>query len=78
MILEAADHRPVVHVLDRGRGFRFRPQLPADPFAESGRGLFLVDSLASEFSVSHRKGGGTHATVVLHTLGTNRLETIAS
>ncbi len=78
VILEATDNRPVVHVLDRGRGFRFRPQLPVDPFAESGRGLFLVDSLASEFTVSRRKGGGTHAVAVLHPIGTARIETIAS
>ncbi|HEY4439006.1 MAG TPA: SpoIIE family protein phosphatase [Candidatus Elarobacter sp.] len=56
---------PVLHVLDRGRGFRHLPKLPADVLAESGRGLYIVSSLAEEFTVTRRPDGGSHARAVL-------------
>ncbi|HET6275977.1 MAG TPA: SpoIIE family protein phosphatase [Candidatus Cybelea sp.] len=56
---------PVLHVLDRGPGFRFAPKLPADPFSERGRGLYIVSSLAEDFNVTPRYDGGSHARAVL-------------
>jgi PAS domain S-box-containing protein len=63
--LDVAGESPVLSVLDRGPGFAVSPRLPIDALAESGRGLFIVRSLAFEFSASLRPGGGTHARAVL-------------
>ncbi len=57
--------RPVLHLLDRGPGFRFVTASPPDLYSERGRGLFLIAALAEEFVVSGRPEGGTHARVVL-------------
>jgi anti-sigma regulatory factor (Ser/Thr protein kinase) len=56
---------PVVHVLDRGPGFQHNAMLPADPYSESGRGLFIVSALTQDFRVHRREGGGSHARAVL-------------
>ena len=56
---------PVLHVLDRGPGFTFTTRLPASLMNETGRGLFIVSSLAREFTVAPRQDGGSHARVVL-------------
>jgi PAS domain S-box-containing protein len=55
----------VLHIIDRGSGFYHNGRLPADPYAEGGRGLFLVGALTIAFTVSERCGGGSHARVVL-------------
>lgn len=60
---------PVLHVLDRGRGFRRAPRLPADLLSENGRGLFIIDRLTEEFSASARRDGGSHARAVLAVRG---------
>ncbi|MDB5040456.1 MAG: magnesium or manganese-dependent protein phosphatase, partial [Candidatus Eremiobacteraeota bacterium] len=64
---------PVLHVLDRGRGFRHMPKLPADVLSERGRGLYIVAALAEDFTVSRRADGGSHARAVLALEGTDRL-----
>jgi len=56
---------PVLSVLDRGRGFSHAPHLPADTFAETGRGLFIVRTLAAEFGATRRFDGGSHARAVI-------------
>jgi serine phosphatase RsbU (regulator of sigma subunit)/anti-sigma regulatory factor (Ser/Thr protein kinase) len=56
---------PVLHVLDRGRGFRHMPRLPADVLSERGRGLYIVSALADDFTVTRRPDGGSHARAVL-------------
>jgi anti-sigma regulatory factor (Ser/Thr protein kinase) len=56
---------PVLHVLDRGPGFRHTPILPADLYSEYGRGLFLISTLTQDFHVSKRPSGGSHARAVL-------------
>jgi anti-sigma regulatory factor (Ser/Thr protein kinase) len=61
----SAKAAPVLHVLDRGPGFRFAPKLPTDPFSERGRGLYIVSSLAEDFNVTPRYDGGSHARAVL-------------
>jgi anti-sigma regulatory factor (Ser/Thr protein kinase) len=65
VLLDLSRRKPVLHVLDRGPTFRFEASLPTDALSETGRGLYLISRLASEFSVSERIGGGTHARVVL-------------
>jgi serine phosphatase RsbU (regulator of sigma subunit)/anti-sigma regulatory factor (Ser/Thr protein kinase) len=71
--LDLGGTSPVLHVLDRGRGFRHLPKLPADVLAESGRGLYIVAALAEDFTVSRRPDGGSHARAVLALEGTDRL-----
>jgi PAS domain S-box-containing protein len=66
VVLDATGTLPVLSVLDRGRGFTHAAHLPADAFAESGRGLYIVRSLTAEFNASRRPGGGTHARAVLY------------
>ena len=56
---------PVLHVLDRGPGFRHMAILPADLYSENGRGLFLVSALTQDFHVAKRPTGGSHARAVL-------------
>ncbi|MGD0473966.1 MAG: SpoIIE family protein phosphatase [Candidatus Velthaea sp.] len=56
---------PVLHVMDRGPGFRHAPILPDDPYSEYGRGLFLISTLTDDFHVSRRPSGGSHARAVL-------------
>jgi serine phosphatase RsbU (regulator of sigma subunit)/anti-sigma regulatory factor (Ser/Thr protein kinase) len=65
MALSWANPAPVLHVLDSGPGFRHFPKLPNDLLNESGRGLFIVSSLAQEFAVDERPGGGSHARAIL-------------
>ncbi len=56
---------PVLHVMDRGSGFTFHARLPNDVMSESGRGLYIAATLASELSVLPRREGGSHARAVL-------------
>ena len=65
VLLERDRAVSIVHVLDRGPGFEFSAKLPPDPFSESGRGLFLIASLAEDLHVVRRPDGGSHARVVL-------------
>jgi PAS domain S-box-containing protein len=75
-ILDVSCPAPVLHVLDDGRGFEFRPRLPVDLLSERGRGLFLVAAFAEELSVERRRGGGSHARAVL--AGRTRHDSAAS
>ncbi|HEX3465736.1 MAG TPA: ATP-binding protein [Candidatus Elarobacter sp.] len=51
---------PVLMVRDRGPGLHVQPWTPhRDPYAESGRGLGLVELLAREVDVDVADGGGT-------------------
>jgi anti-sigma regulatory factor (Ser/Thr protein kinase) len=63
--LDLSDVHPVLHVLDRGTGFRFYPRLPHDTLSESGRGLYITTRLARDVSVVPRPDGGSHARAVL-------------
>jgi anti-sigma regulatory factor (Ser/Thr protein kinase) len=68
IILDWTNVLPVLHVLDRGPGFRSRrkrERLPVDELSESGRGLFIVNACAPQFSVHNRNGRGTHASATL-------------
>jgi PAS domain S-box-containing protein len=72
-MLDVSGEAPVLHVIDAGQGFEFRPRLPADILSERGRGLFLVTAFAEELSVERRRGGGSHARAVLRGLTRNRI-----
>jgi anti-sigma regulatory factor (Ser/Thr protein kinase) len=69
LILDYSAEVPVIHIIDGGDGFEHNPRLPADTDAESGRGLFIVNELAREFTISRAPGNGSHARVVLETRG---------
>jgi PAS domain S-box-containing protein len=51
---------PVLHVIDRGKGFVRDPELPGDPLSESGRGLFIVSRLTEGLTVERIPGYGNH------------------
>ena len=67
IIFDWGEGAPVLHVLDRGSGFRLAPKLPSDLLSEQGRGLYIVWSLAEDFNVTERYDGGSHARAVLNT-----------
>ena len=71
-LLDVSGEAAVLHVIDAGHGFEFRPRLPADILSERGRGLFLVTAFAEELSVERRRGGGSHARAVLSGRTRNR------
>jgi PAS domain S-box-containing protein len=57
---------PLVTIADRGNGrIAGEPHLPADVFAEHGRGLFLVNSLAKHTEIRATAHGGSEIRVVL-------------
>lgn len=76
VIVDVSGAAAVLHVLDGGDGFELNPRLPADLYAERGRGLFLVDAFADEFSIERRRTGGSHARAVL--VGTTRVRPLSS
>jgi two-component sensor histidine kinase len=64
--LDLTHEHAVLHVLDDGPGFWLNPKLPAEPYSERGRGLYIVAELAREFTSSARTlTSGTHARAVL-------------
>jgi len=63
--IDCSGFQTVLHVLDRGLGFRHESALPPDLYSETGRGVFLISEMSDAFTVSERFGGGSHARVVL-------------
>ena len=63
--IDCGGPQTVLHVFDGGPGFRHSSRVPADVFAESGRGLFIIAALTEEFTVSRRETGGSHARATL-------------
>jgi serine phosphatase RsbU (regulator of sigma subunit)/anti-sigma regulatory factor (Ser/Thr protein kinase) len=63
--LQRRGTRVMLHVIDKGPGFDYRPSLPADVWSEGGRGLYLVSKLASHVVVERIPGLGSHVTVTL-------------
>lgn len=55
----------VLHVIDEGPGFEYRPSLPEDVWSECGRGLFLISQLGSNLEVSRLPGYGSYVKVTL-------------
>jgi len=65
IVVDGSGPQTVLHVLDRGAGFRHLSRLPGDPNSESGRGLYIIAAMTTEFIVSQRPDGGSHARAVL-------------
>jgi len=65
VVVDSSGIQTVLHVLDRGVGFQHLSRLPKDPYSERGRGLFIIAAMTTEFTVSQRLGGGSHARAVL-------------
>lgn len=59
--LDLSDEYAVLHVVDTGAGFQHNARLPTDALAENGRGLFIVSTIAEEFTVTRGPTGGAHA-----------------
>lgn len=57
--------QPVLHVIDRGKGFIRDPALPIDPLSESGRGLYIISQLAHGLAIERIPGYGNHVSVTL-------------
>jgi anti-sigma regulatory factor (Ser/Thr protein kinase) len=57
--------RPTLHVIDDGPGFEARPSLPGDPYAETGRGLYIVSSLGADLRAEREPGRGARVRVTL-------------
>ncbi len=72
--LELVDQAPPVLVVrDHGPGLHCHPWTPRrDPYAESGRGLGIVELLAREVAVDHADGGGTEIRAVLPVMPRDR------
>jgi anti-sigma regulatory factor (Ser/Thr protein kinase)/predicted ArsR family transcriptional regulator len=52
------EEQPLLRVADLGPGFDPVVALPDDALADGGRGLYLVDQMASDVRVEERLGGG--------------------
>jgi len=57
--------RLVLYALDRGPGFDWTAALPCDAYAERGRGLFLIGTLARDVRAEHLPNYGTYLEVSL-------------
>ena len=55
----------VLAALDRGPGFGWAAALPANAWAESGRGLFLIDTLSHGVHIEHFGGFGSYLEITL-------------
>jgi anti-sigma regulatory factor (Ser/Thr protein kinase) len=62
--LEWNGERAVLHVRNAGEAFEVPARLPKEPASESGRGLFLVASIAAGLRIDHRDATN-HVRVVL-------------
>ncbi|HEY4441723.1 MAG TPA: SpoIIE family protein phosphatase [Candidatus Elarobacter sp.] len=65
--LRRSDGRFRLAALDRGPGFRWDEHLPADQFAESGRGLFIIGRLGSAVRAEYLPGFGSYIELTLPT-----------
>jgi anti-sigma regulatory factor (Ser/Thr protein kinase) len=65
LALRCEPDRLVLCALDRGPGFDWSAALPRDAYAESGRGLFLIEALSRGVRAEHLVGYGTYLEVTL-------------
>ncbi len=63
--LQVHDGEIILHLIDKGPGFDYEPALPANVWAESGRGLYLISMLARNVKVERLPGLGSHIAVTL-------------
>jgi serine phosphatase RsbU (regulator of sigma subunit)/anti-sigma regulatory factor (Ser/Thr protein kinase) len=59
------EDRPILHVIDRGRGYPDTCQPATDILSETGRGLWLINALGASLSTTVIPGFGHHTRVVL-------------
>jgi anti-sigma regulatory factor (Ser/Thr protein kinase) len=62
--LRCVANKAMLHVFDRGPGFKLDASLPASPLAEGGRGLFLVREFSEKLHVRSLEGHGTCVSAV--------------
>lgn len=62
--LRCMDGYAQINVQDSGRGFEYRPQLPADPMSDHGRGLYLISRYAKTVHVEKHPNDGTTVTAL--------------
>ncbi len=55
--LDWTGEQALLCVEDSGSLFHFDPALPADPLAETGRGLYIVSALAGAINIKQVPGG---------------------
>lgn len=67
--VDREERRLMMTVADCGRGFSLRPNLPDDPLADSGRGLFLVAQFAKDLSAGTDEQGRHFVRVTLPPTG---------
>jgi PAS domain S-box-containing protein len=65
LVLRREAARLVLFALDRGPGFDWNAAPPLDTYAESGRGLFLIATLACDVRAEHIAGYGSYLEVTL-------------
>jgi len=58
--------RPMLHVIDRGKGVLRNPSLPQNPLSESGRGLYIVSLLTHSLRAERIPGFGNHLAAELN------------
>jgi PAS domain S-box-containing protein len=63
--LEWRDDIGVLHVIDRGHGFRYRAPTRVDTLREHGRGLWLIDRFGGRVDIEQLPHFGTHVRVEL-------------
>jgi serine phosphatase RsbU (regulator of sigma subunit) len=63
--LSVDDARAHLHLIDEGPGFEYDPHLPDNVMSESGRGLFLVSTLAEDVTVRRLPLSGGYIKVTL-------------
>lgn len=63
--VEISDDDLVLHMIDKGPGFAYAPDLPRDLWSEGGRGLFLIAQLGKHVSVEPIPALGSHIAVTL-------------
>ncbi len=56
---------PTLHVIDRGGPFASPGELPENPLAEGGRGLFIARSLSERIAIERVPGYGNHVWAAL-------------
>ena len=65
MALRRDGTRLVLSALDRGPGFDWQAVLPANAWSESGRGLFLIETLGRGARLERLPGYGAYLEVTL-------------
>jgi anti-sigma regulatory factor (Ser/Thr protein kinase) len=64
--VDSADETMVLHVIDSGPPLaRVKHRLPDDLLSERGRGLFIVEQLATALDIEHARDRGNHLSVTM-------------